>query len=89
MKTINTSLLSSDERRAIYDIPIFSASEREYYFTINHQEMKFIRSLDNIEDAVYFVISLAAIQATINENMKKIEEAHKNLLKNYLSNGQA
>ena len=27
-------LLSSDERRAIYDIPIFLASEREVYFTL-------------------------------------------------------
>ena len=54
-----THVLSSDKRRAIYDSPLFLVSEREQYFTLNTQEMKFMRSLDHIEDALYFIISLA------------------------------
>ncbi len=50
---------SPEDLRAVYGVPIFLASERDHYFYLNPQDMKFMRSLGKIEDAVYFIISLA------------------------------
>ncbi|MFA6060545.1 MAG: Tn3 family transposase [Taibaiella sp.] len=51
--------LSSDQRRAIYAAPVFLPTERDFYFNLTAQESKFMRSLDNSTQAVYFIISLA------------------------------
>ena len=54
----NTRLLSPTELLDIYGIPIFNDAERREYFTLSDEETKALKRFKDMDDAVYFAISL-------------------------------
>ena len=59
MANPNSTLLTAEERRTLYGVPMLNDIERTEYFTFTDNEIKALNGFDHVENAVYFAISLA------------------------------
>lgn len=58
MANDNSRLLTAQEKCDIYGIPSLNDAERREYFSFNNVELKVLKRFQNINDAIYFAISL-------------------------------
>lgn len=58
MSNAKSQLLSQTELFDIYNAPTLNDIERREYFTLNKKEIKVLKKIKRIEDAVYFAICL-------------------------------
>ena len=59
MANTTTLLLTAEERFALYESPVLNDTERNEYFTFSEAELETLYSFKQINDAIYFAISLA------------------------------
>lgn len=59
MANPNSTLLTAEERRTLYDVHALNDIERTGYFTFTEDEIKVLNSFNRTDCAVYFAISLA------------------------------
>jgi len=59
MAHITTTLLTQKEQLDLFALPILTSTERTEYFTFNADEIKVLKSFDDISEALYFAISLS------------------------------
>ena len=62
MTNSNSTLLTAEERRILYEVPVLNDIERNEYFTFTHDEIEKLHAFNQIDHAVYFSISLAFYQ---------------------------
>ena len=63
MKNKRLNLLTSGEIKVIYDYPVFSDNERQFYFALSEQELAMANTLKTIEGKIYFTLVLGYFKA--------------------------
>ncbi|WP_423064040.1 DUF4158 domain-containing protein [Candidiatus Paracoxiella cheracis] len=89
MANTTTTLLTTEERRALYDSPVLNDPERTEYFTFNNDEVKTRNSFKKLDDAIYFAISLAFFKlkyTLVNFRYRDVTLERQHVMQRYFSN---
>ena len=89
MANPNSTLLTAEERRSLYGVPVLNDIERTEYFTFTDDEIKILNGFDHIENAVYFAISLAFFKlkyTLINFSYQDVTPERQYVMKRYFPN---
>ncbi|MCX7124273.1 MAG: DUF4158 domain-containing protein, partial [Gammaproteobacteria bacterium] len=89
MANPNSTLLTTEERRTLYGVPILNDIERTEYFTFSDDEIKILNGFDHIENSVYFAISLAFFKlkyTLINFSYQDVTQERQHVMKRYFPN---
>jgi TnpA family transposase len=89
MANPNSTLLTAEERRTLYGVPVLNDIERTEYFTFTDDEIKILNSFYHIENAVYFAISLAFFKlkyTLINFSYQEVTPERQHVMKRYFPN---
>ncbi|MCX7124363.1 MAG: DUF4158 domain-containing protein, partial [Gammaproteobacteria bacterium] len=89
MANPNSTLLTAEERKTLYAVPMLNDIERTEYFTFTDDEIKILNSFDYIESAVYFAISLAFFKlkyTLINFSYQDVTPERQHVMQRYFPN---
>lgn len=92
MANSNSTLLTNEERRSLYDPPVLNDAERTEYFTFTEGETEALYSFDRIDYAVYFAISLAFFKlkyTLINFTYRDVTLERQHVMQRYFSNKES
>ena len=92
MANTNSTLLTNEERRSLYDPPALNDAERIEYFTFTEAETKTLYSFDRIDYAIYFSISLAFFKlkyTLINFTYRDVTLERQHVMQRYFPNKES
>lgn len=83
------TILSTSERKIIYDLPNFTKQERELYFQLEKIEEDIVfNQLHGLNSRIYFVLQLAYFKASyrfFKFNLSEIAQDVEHILQKYFS----
>ena len=89
MANFNSTLLTAEERKVLYDVPEFNDIERTEYFTFANNEINVLNSFNSISYAVYFAISLAFFKlkyTLVNFTYQNVTLERQHVMQRYFPN---
>ena len=89
MANSHSTLLTTEERRILYEVPVLNDIERNEYFTFTHDEIAKLHRFNQIDHAVYFAISLAFFKikyTLVNFSYQAVTLERQHVMQRYFPN---